>query len=171
VSLTVLVLRHGLAGQHGDLKKIGRPDSERPLTEQGVKEVKKVVHDVGRIVDSIDVVLSSSFTRARETADILAEEFQVTRVLELRELKPHVAPSRLMRALQKMGRSRTVAVVGHEPHLSRFISFALTGSSRPFFDIKKAGFAILEFQSRVDKKQAQVKCFIQPAQLKKIRKK
>jgi phosphohistidine phosphatase len=124
---------------------------------------------VHRMIKNVDMVFTSPYVRARQTAEIFLEKKLDSRLVEIEELKPNKRPEKLLRALQKLSRSSTVVVVGHEPHLSRFISFALTGSGRGLLDLKKAGFAILEFSGRIEKKQAKVTCFLQPSQLKKLK--
>ena len=64
-----------------------------------------------------------------------------------KELAPTSDPVRAARWLAALG-VKAVAVVGHEPSLSRLGGFLLTGRPEPVFELKKAGAAVLELGER-----------------------
>src|SRR5205823_10691467 len=61
-------LRHGEA----DWPDWDKPDDERPLTERGRKEMKRVVKFLQRLKFSADAILTSPLPRASQTAEIVA---------------------------------------------------------------------------------------------------
>jgi phosphohistidine phosphatase SixA len=82
---------------------------------------------------------------------------------------PLIPVTRTWKVLRRPTKFSTLAVVGHEPHLSRLLSFILTGRSQCLFDIKKGGFAILEFEDEFDICKARLKCLVQPQLSKKMK--
>jgi phosphohistidine phosphatase SixA len=59
------IVRHAIAESRGE----AYPDDDlRPLSERGTRRFRKVVRGLARIGVSLDCILSSPLTRARETA-------------------------------------------------------------------------------------------------------
>src|SRR4029079_18639585 len=108
-------LRHGEA----DWPNWDEPDDERPLTERGRKEMKRVAKLLDRLKLSADAILTSPLPRASQTAEIVAERLGI-------ELKTDSAlvhgfsVARLRRLLGK-AEADCVMVVGHEPEFSEVI--------------------------------------------------
>jgi phosphohistidine phosphatase len=127
-------LRHGEA----DWPNWNKPDDERPLTERGRKEMKRVAKFLQRLKFSADAILTSPLPRASQTAEIVAERLGI-------ELKTEPALALgfnvegLRRLLAKAG-ADCVMVVGHEPEFSEVIK-DLTGGE---VKLSKAGVALLE---------------------------
>ena len=70
-------LRHGEA----DWPNWDKPDNERPLTERGHKEMKRVAKFLERLKLVPDVILTSPLPRASQTAEIVGKRLGI-------ELKP-----------------------------------------------------------------------------------
>jgi phosphohistidine phosphatase len=127
-------LRHGEA----DWPNWNKPDDDRPLTERGRKEMKRVAKFLERLEFSADAILTSPLPRASQTAEIAAARLGI-------ELKTESALAhgfnveRLRRLLAKAG-ADCVMVVGHEPEFSEVIK-ELTGGE---VKLSKAGVALLE---------------------------
>jgi phosphohistidine phosphatase len=127
-------LRHGEA----DWPNWDKPDDERPLTERGRKEMKRVANFLERLKFSADAILTSPLPRASQTAEIVAKRLGI-------ELKTDPALAhgfnveRLRRLLDKAD-ADCVMVVGHEPAFSEVIK-ELTGGE---IKLSKAGVALLE---------------------------
>src|SRR6184192_1996819 len=62
-------LRHGEA----DWPNWNKPDDDRPLTERGRKEMKRVAKFLERLKFSAATILTSPLPRASQTAEIVAE--------------------------------------------------------------------------------------------------
>ena len=127
-------LRHGEA----DWPNWNKPDDERPLTERGCKEMKRVVKFVERLKLSPDTILTSPLPRASQTAETVAARLGITLQTE-----PALAHGfnieRLRRIVTKL-ECECVMVVGHEPEFSEVIK-QLTGGT---VKLSKAGIALLE---------------------------
>ncbi len=127
-------LRHGEA-DWPDWKK---SDDERPLTDFGKKEVRDVAKFLARLKVRPDLIVTSPFPRAAQTAEIAADYLK--RKLRKDELlAPGFGMSELGTIL-KRHRSKALMLVGHEPDFTNVIS-GLTGAS---LKLSKAGVALLD---------------------------
>lgn len=110
--------------QHGKAKT-REDDPDRPLTEEGKKEVEAVVFlmmQFGAITASR--VVHSGKRRARETAELIAMKIEAD-VAQEEGLAPDDDPASWARKLNEA--DRDLVVVGHLPHLERLASLLLCG--------------------------------------------
>ena len=162
----LIIIRHAHAENREKFKKnTGKSDNFRPITLKGKEEIQKIAKFLRQIEPGIDLVLTSPYTRAQQTAKVLAKNYKNAEIINLDNLMPHSLPQATLQSLKKINNAGVIAIVGHEPHLSIFLSFILTGSTRSYFDIKKSGFAIVEFLNIIEKRKATLKCLIQPSQV------
>jgi phosphohistidine phosphatase len=139
----LLIIRHGPAGDREDWEAKGRDDRLRPLTAKGTGEIQKTAKVLAKLVPQLDLLATSPFTRAVETADIVASRYRCE-AQQLDALTPDSAPELLTPWLQQHPARGTVAMVGHEPHLSSLVAYLLTGGRTSFLDLKKGGACLLE---------------------------
>jgi len=118
----------------------GEPDELRELTTKGVRQARALGERLAASPDPPVFVLSSPLVRARQTAEIIAEETRAALRVE-----PLLAPGATIHELRRVvaGAGGTVATVGHEPDCSE-IAFAVTGQDPGF---PPGGFARLELSS------------------------
>lgn len=163
------VLRHGIAVERGT-PGYGR-DSERPLTEEGEKEMRRIARGMQAIGVSFDCVLSSPFVRARRTAEIVAETFGIEDKLTLsRHLETGGDPHRLVEEISSRTKTLdTVLLVGHEPYLSGLISVLLVGDDQLAIVLKKAGLCQLQIEKLEYGRCAELEFLLTPRQLRRIR--
>lgn len=169
MGIKVLIVRHAIAEDREEFKTKGLPDANRPLTEEGEKKFKKVARDICKLWSDIDLIAYSPLTRAVQTAQLLKQRFPEARELQISELKPGQSSEKLIEWLRRVGRVSTVAIVGHEPDLSEHLAYCINGKRTPVYNFKKGGFALLEFEDRIDKGTAKLICCIQPSHLRKLR--
>ena len=127
-------LRHGEA----DWPNWNKPDDERPLTERGRKEMKRVAQFLERLKFSPDAILTSPLPRASQTAEIAAERLGIE--LKTEPALAHGFNVERLRRLLAKAEVDCVTVVGHEPEFSEVIK-KLTGGE---VKLSKAGVALLE---------------------------
>ncbi len=113
-------LRHGKA----TWPNWDKPDDERPLTQKGKKQMRRVAQSLANFKVSPSVILSSPLPRAYQTAAIVAEALGLA-VTEEPALAPGFNGDRLAELLRKYA-GPDVMVVGHEPDFSNTIA-TLTG--------------------------------------------
>lgn len=141
--MEIIFLRHAPAGEREDWAKTGRPDSERPLTPEGRKRARETARGLAAFLETADLVATSPWARAKETAEIAAKALGAP-LVETNFLLPHRSPASLAGWLSGLDGERVV-LVGHEPHLSKAISWLMTGSgSRTIVGLKKSQAAMLE---------------------------
>jgi phosphohistidine phosphatase len=139
----LLVIRHGAAGDREEWERTGKDDSLRPLTPKGKKEVRKAAAGLVRLVPSLDLIATSPWTRAAQTAEIVNQEYGVD-LEEVEELTSDHGPQELRPWLEQQANRETVGMVGHEPHLGLLVGYLLTGRSVSLVDLKKGGACLLE---------------------------
>lgn len=117
--MTAYLIQHGKAAS-------GDEDPDRPLTEEGRREVARVAAHLARTGGPAPSrILHSGKTRARQTAEILGEAAGGgTEVEEADGLAPMDDPADWAKRLEG---SEGVALVGHLPHLSRLAGLLLAG--------------------------------------------
>ncbi len=139
-------MRHGPAGLRTTAN--ATRDSERALTAKGIKRVREIAAALRRLEVDFDLILTSPFRRARQTAEIVAEELGLSRRLHD---SPHLAiPPDSAKLLSQLDTWRPkparVLLVGHEPHLSELAALLIAGGPGPALVFKKGGLARLDAQ-------------------------
>ena len=163
--MNLYLLRHGLAADldtHGLTK-----DSERPLTPKGERKLWRIAEGMKALELSFDVILSSPYVRARQTAEIVAAALHVSKKIGFSEtLTPAGSAKKLIELLKDLTPQReNVLLVGHEPHLSEFISLLVSG--KPGFGVvmKKGGLCKLSTESLRYGRCAALEWLLTPAQI------
>jgi phosphohistidine phosphatase len=134
------LLRHAEAEPHGT-----REDAERTLTARGKRQARIAGVAIARLDVAFDAVLFSPKVRARETAEIAAEQWSPEQRGRLRPYPPLAGDFGLAQAselLAEIGDNGRVLLVGHEPDLSRLVG-ELTGGRT---DVKKGGLAAVRLE-------------------------
>jgi phosphohistidine phosphatase len=166
--MQLLVIRHAIAEDREEFAASGRADSERPLTDYGRRRMRKNARGLRRIAPNPDVVASSPFLRAADTARIVADAFGVANVETLEELTPEHRPRDLAQWLARHPPDAVVAVVGHEPHLGTLITWLIGGREAHNAELKKGGACLLEVGNSADGGAATMHWLLTPAQLRSI---
>lgn len=133
--------------RHGDALALGErgitDDRERPLSEQGEKQVEDLGKGFQKKGIQLDLVISSPLVRAKQTAELLVVNGSpAPREIQFSEsLLPEAKPTKLARFLRDLGVQR-VGLVGHAPQLPRFAAW-LIGGKKGRLDLAKAGVVYL----------------------------
>src|SRR6266542_1252766 len=72
--MNLYIIRHAIAVDKGTFEY--SDDSQRPLMEKGKKRMRQIAKGLHALGVEFDLVLSSPYVRAKETAEILAEVFE-----------------------------------------------------------------------------------------------
>jgi phosphohistidine phosphatase len=139
------LMRHGIAVDREDPSCPA--EAERPLTPEGVKKTQSVARGMRKIGMKPEIILTSPFLRAMQTAEIAcaALGLELKKMARTDALKPGAKPTQLFEELAK-SRASEVLCCGHSPNLDEVIACAL-GSRAPITELKKAGVASLEIES------------------------
>lgn len=141
--MKLLIIRHAPAGEGAEWEAEGRDDRLRPLTPDGVKEMRRVAKGLATLVSKIDLLATSPLVRAVQTAEIVAAQYGGESVT-LGSLAPGGGPDEVLRWLRKQGSAPTIALVGHEPDLSTLVCYLLTRERSSFVILRKSGACLLE---------------------------
>ncbi len=166
--MMISLLRHGIAAQRGSPGYDN--DSERPLTAKGERRVRRIAEGMLALGLSYDLMLSSPYLRARQTADIVAQVFKTPDGVQLSDtLTPEGNPRQLIETLHSDDRERqNILLVGHEPYLSRLISTLLTGNSNLPVVMKKGGLCTLDVETLRFGRCASLVSLLTPRQLRRL---
>jgi len=145
--LNIYLLRHGLAVERGS-SGYAR-DSDRVLTPKGERRLWQTAEAMEAMEISFDAILSSPFARARQTAEIVAEAFKAHKRIQFADcLTPNGDFKELVALIQRLKpKPESVLLVGHEPHMSGFISLLVSGDGRCSIAMKKGGVCKLDVAS------------------------
>jgi phosphohistidine phosphatase len=144
--MQLVIIRHAIAEDPKVFAQTGRPDAQRPLTDDGVDKMKRGVKGLREVLPEITLIATSPFVRAVETAKIVAAAYKDVRTVIIHELVPDETGDAFVAWLRGLKSVPVVAVVGHEPHLSALASWLLSGQTRSAIELKKGGVISMEFE-------------------------
>ena len=158
--MKLLVIRHAIAE---DISPTGR-DEDRPLSAKGRDLFKKFCLAFNHLSWHFNLLLDSPLLRSQQTADIFCKYFSVRQRETSKNLKPLAEPSDLLLEIESY-RFDTAVIFGHQPFLTKFISFCVTGEERAIAVIKRGAMAFLDFPLSVEPGSAVIKTLIAPKYL------
>ena len=143
--MQLYIVRHGIAVEREDPKCPS--EAERYLTEEGVEKTKQVAKGAAALGATADLLLSSPYVRAMQTAELFADalDYAKQKIRRTDLLLPGADAQLLFRELAKDKQASSVFVFGHAPQLDELIA-AVLGSKRQVTALKKAGVALLELK-------------------------
>jgi phosphohistidine phosphatase len=164
--VNLFLLRHGIAVERGSPGFAN--DAARPLTPKGRRQLLKITAAMKKMDLRFDLILSSPFVRAKQTAEILAAELKLKKRLKFSNaLAPGGDAAVLCRQLERTKPSpEKLLLVGHEPDLSRLISLLVTGGAQLQMDFKKGGLCKLDVEKLHAGKCATLAWLLTPKQMK-----
>src|SRR4051794_15513279 len=124
--MEIYLVRHAIAYER-DANR-WPDDALRPLTDEGIDKFESATRGLHRIVPAVERVLSSPFTRAWQTAEILASQTAWPPAERAEELTSSRDPDVTVALLERQT-VESIALVGHEPHLSGLASLLLVGDA------------------------------------------
>ncbi len=164
----LLVIRHAIAEDRDAFARSGANDDERPLTALGTRRMRRNAKGLRRACPQVDVLAASPLVRAQQTARLVAEAYRVEALETIEALRPDAEPRALMAWLARQPSDATVAVVGHEPHVGRLVSWCLAGVDDSAVVFKKGGAALIEFAMKPAARKGRLHWLLTPAQLRAL---
>jgi len=166
--MDVIVVRHGIALDRDQALEQGMADKDRPLTEKGRSRMERNAKGLRRMAPGVVSIFTSPLRRAIETAEILAEEYGDFDCVRTPALLPEADPEELAPVLTECVADPLIALVGHEPHLSRFVTWCLAGERPPFLELKKGGACLVRFDDGPGQNKGRLMWLAPPAILRHI---
>jgi phosphohistidine phosphatase len=160
--MNLYIVRHAIAVPRGTPGY--DDDSQRPLTDAGRKKMKKIVKGIHQLDLELDVILSSPYVRARDTAKIVAKEFKAEDKIAFSDnLIPPGNFEKLVSEIHEKYDVNNLALIGHEPMLSSLISWLATGNTDMRVTLKKGGIAYLSTDNLYQDGRATLEWLLTPA--------
>lgn len=136
--MNLYIIRHAIAVD--EVTSDAASDSERPLTDKGRKKMRQIAKALRHLGVEFDLILSSPYVRARETAEILADVFKKkNKIVFSAHLIPEGNPELVIGEINEKHSVDSLAIVGHEPHLSALIGLLTSEGSKIEITLKKGG--------------------------------
>ncbi len=126
---------------------LGMLDRDRPLTERGRSRMKRAARAIATLVPAVSTLVTSPLRRAVQTAEILGRPYRGLTTVQSDALLPEAEPAALAELFADTPLEATALVVGHEPHLSGWVSWCLWGEARSVLSLKKGGACLVRFEA------------------------
>jgi len=161
--MDLYVIRHAIAVDEYE------DDSQRPLTEKGRKKMRLIARGLRTLGVEFDLILSSPYVRARETAEILAEVFKVKADIAFSDhLIPAGNPEMLISEMNEKYSVSSIALVGHEPLLTSLVGFLVSKNMDLDMTLKKGGVCRLSADDLHHSRKAALEWLLTPGILVEI---
>lgn len=165
--MQLYIVRHGIAIDREDPKC--PPEAERCLTEEGVEKTKQVAKGIAALGIHADLMVSSPYVRAMQTAAIFAAalDYPKQKIRRTGSLLPGAEPTAILRELAREKNASSVFCFGHAPHVDGLLAAAV-GAPHHITSIKKAGVALVELK-RLSPPNGQLVWLVTPKLIRKAR--
>jgi phosphohistidine phosphatase len=130
--------------RHADAVSDAATDDERPLSEKGMTQVKRVAKFCASNELLPAVILTSPLRRAQETAILFSVETRVKRILSVEFLRSGMTPEKAIRELAGYQEFASVMIVGHEPDFSALVASLLGVQDREQIHLRKASLTAID---------------------------
>ena len=165
--MNLYIIRHAIAIDEGTPEYDN--DSERPLSDKGKKKMRQIARGLRALGVDFDLILSSPYLRAKETAEILAEVSRTKADVAFSEnLIPMGDPDLLISEINEKYSANSIALIGHEPHLSSLISLLVWDNACLDITLKKGGVCRLSADDLHHTRKATLEWLITPGILVEI---
>ena len=134
--MNLYIIRHAIAVEEDS----SGDDSQRSLTDKGRKKMRQIAKGLRILGVEFDMILSSPYVRARETAEVLNDVFKNKKQIAFSEhLVPMGDPTALIAEIKEKYSVNDLAIVGHQPLLTNFISLLSAKGAHVDVELKKGG--------------------------------
>lgn len=165
-SLELYLVRHAVAAERG----ADYPDDAvRPLTDEGCERFRRAVAGLRAMNLQLDLVLTSPYVRARETAELLCAGLRPRpKLMVVEALAPGRRPAEVVAAVTRhaaagRGASR-LALVGHEPDLGELAARLL--GAKGHLEFKKGAACRIDVHRAMPDGPGTLRWFLTPRQLR-----
>jgi phosphohistidine phosphatase len=132
--------------------------------------MKEVAEGLKLIEPKIDILATSPLTRAEQTAKIIAKIYGDMDVIQVPALAPGIGSTEIARWLSTQADDATLAIVAHEPDLSRLIGWLSNGQESSGVEMKKAAVCALQCPPSIEPGSCVMQWLLPPKLLRALRK-
>ncbi len=164
--MNLYLLRHAIAEEPAE----NQPDNERGLTPKGRQKCQRALHGLASLELKVDLILTSPYLRAQQTAELAAEAFSISKkeIVVSEHLAPLSFADRLIEQINDLSPAGNILGVGHEPYLSQLISTLTVGEPGLYITMKKSGICKLSVEKLAYGRCATLEWLLTPAQMNKM---
>jgi phosphohistidine phosphatase len=165
--MNLYIIRHAIAVDEGTPEY--EDDSQRPLTDKGKKKMRQIAKGLRTLGVDFDLILSSPYVRAEETAEILMDVFKIKGDVAFSDnLIPMGDPDLLISEMNEKYNVNSVVLVGHEPFLTALVSLLVSENANLDMTLKKGGVCRLSADDLHHSRKATLEWLITPGILVEI---
>ncbi|EHQ53568.1 phosphohistidine phosphatase SixA [Ectothiorhodospira sp. PHS-1] len=164
----LVLVRHSQAGDADEFAATGQGDHLRPLTQEGISRMRRAARGLHRLVEGPLGIVTSPYSRAAQTAQILHEVFPDAEIVSAPTLIPEADPVQFADWVHERSCPPTLLAVGHEPHLSLLAGWLLAGERRSLVRMKKGGVCCLDVSLGMQPGRATLHWLLTQGQLRKL---
>jgi phosphohistidine phosphatase len=165
--MQLYIVRHGIAIDREDPKCPS--EAERYLTEEGVEKTKQVAKGIAALGVHADLMVSSPYVRAMQTAAIFAAalDYPKQKIRRTDSLLPGAEPIAVLRELAREKNASSVFCFGHAPHVDGLLAAAV-GAQHHITSMKKSGVTLVELK-RLSPPNGQLVWLVTPKVIRKAK--
>lgn len=120
----LFIVRHGIAYPQGSS---GYTEEDRPLTDRGIRRMRRIGRGLHRIGVKPEKIYSSPIARARQTAEIVGSALRCSELVQyVDELRVERRAGEILEWLWRQ-EGQSLMIVGHNPSLEELCTLLLTG--------------------------------------------
>jgi phosphohistidine phosphatase len=165
--MKIYLIRHSNAVDPGTAEY--DDDSQRPLTEKGRGKMQKITSALKRLDVQPDLIVSSPYVRARQTAEILAKGLRYKKALVFSDtIVPMGKSDEIIAEINEKYHVDELVLVGHEPCFSMFIGTLTAGNPDLTINLKNGGVCCLSVDDLHTDRRAVMEWLLSPKILIKL---
>ncbi len=160
--MNIYLIRHSDA----ENSSLTTKDFERKLTHNGIVKIRKAAEGWKHFISSFDYIISSPLIRSVQTAEQIAEIFNIKKsnfIID-KKLKSGSRLDDIIEITDSLN-AEDIAFVGHQPEFSEHVS-DLISQTNSYIDFKKAAIAKINFYNKVKKGKGLLEFLIPPQAFK-----
>jgi phosphohistidine phosphatase len=144
--------------RHADAEE-GSNDLKRALTRKGQQQGRVMASWLQQRLPHGYVLIASEARRSQQTAAFLRKGFQVEPAVN-----PGASLEQVMEVLDKVDKSATIVLVGHQPYLGRLAARLLAGDPQ-YWSVKKGAIWWLGMRHHTGDEPVRLKAMVSPGLL------
>jgi phosphohistidine phosphatase len=159
--------------RHSNAVDLGTPgyddDSQRPLTEKGRDKMNGIASALRKLKVEPNLIVSSPYVRARQTAEILAKVLKFKKGLSFSEaLIPMGNPEDMIGEINEKYSVDELVLVSHEPCISNLVATLIAGSPDISINVKNGGVCCLSADDLHLERRAVMEWLLTPKMLSEL---
>ena len=131
--------------RHTEAEEAKTTDRARNLTKKGKKHALYLANAFKKELVHTDLFVHSGMNRAEQTLNLILKSKENLNIMVTETLNHEIEAIEFAKWLKLHAEDLLkIVVVGHEPHLSRFVGWAVARSNQTHIQIKKGGVVRLQ---------------------------